>query len=82
MMKDKLIFANLDKSFFGIIHNASETTNSISGRGYVEFFAKNSNEGLKQIVLKDALFVPDNLKSLISVSKLERLALMSLSGKT
>ena len=33
------------------------------------FFAKNSNEELIKIVLKDALFVPENSKNLISVGK-------------
>ena len=35
----------------------------------VGFFPKNSNDELKQFVLKDTLFVPDNSKNLISVSK-------------
>ena len=70
MIKDKSIFANLDESFSGIIHNANKTHSAILGKGDVEFFAKNSNEELKKIVLKDALFVPDNSKNLISVSKL------------
>ena len=70
MIKDKSTFANLDENFSGIIHNANKTHSAILGKGDVEFFAKNSNEELKKIVLKDALFVPDNSKNLISVSKL------------
>ena len=69
MTKDESTFANLDENFLGIIHNANKTHSAILGKGDVEFFAKNSNEELKKIVLKDALFVPDNPKNLISVSK-------------
>ena len=70
MIKDRSNFANLDENFSGIIHNANKTHSAILGKGDVEFFAKNSNEELKKIVLKDALFVPDNSKNKISVSKL------------
>ena len=62
MIKDKSTFANLDENFSGIIQNANKTHSAILGKGDVEFFAKNSNEELKKIVLKDALFVPDNSK--------------------
>ena len=70
MIKDKSTFANLDQNFSGIIHNANKTHSAILGKGDVEFFAKNSNEELKKIVLKDNLCVPDNSKNLIFVSKL------------
>ena len=39
-------------------------------KGMLSFLIKNSDEELKKIVLKDVLFVPDNSKHLISVSKL------------
>ena len=70
MIKDKSTFANLDENFSGIIHNANKTHSAILGKGDVEFFVKNSNEELKKFVSKDALFVPDNSKNFISVSKL------------
>ena len=70
MITDKSTFANLDEYVSGIIHNANKTHSAILGKGDVEFFAKNSNEELTKIVLKDALFVPDNSNNLISVSKL------------
>ena len=70
MITDKSTFANLDEYFSGIIHNANKTHSAILGKGDVEFFAKNSNEELTIIVLKDAFFVPDNSNNLISVSKL------------
>ena len=64
MIKDKSTFANLDENLSGILHNANKTHSAKLGKRDVEFFAKNSNEELRKIVLKDALFVP------ISVSKL------------
>ena len=70
MIKDKSTFASLDENLSGIIHNANKKHSSILGKGDVEFSAKNSNEKLKKIVLKDALFVPGISKNLISVSKL------------
>ena len=51
MIKDKSAFANLDENFSDIIQNANKTHSAILGRGDVEFFAKNSNEELKKIVL-------------------------------
>ena len=66
---------------FAIIHNANKTHSAILGKGDVEFFAKNSNEELKKIVLKDALFVPDDSKNLISVSKLREAGVDVSFGK-
>ena len=70
MIKDKSIFANLVENLSGINHKANKTHSAILGKWDVEFFAKHSNEELKRIVLKDAFFVPDKSKKLISVSKL------------
>ena len=67
MVNDKITFANLDENFSGMTHNAHKTHSSILGNGDIEFFAKNSSEELKTIVLKDDLFVPDNSKNLISI---------------
>ena len=60
MIIHKSTVANLDENFSGLIHNANKTHTAILEKRDVEFFAKNSNETLKKIVLKDALFVPDN----------------------
>ena len=70
VIKDKSTLANLDENISGSIHNDNKTHSAILGKGDVEFFAKNSIEEFKKIVLEDALFVPDNSKNLISVSKL------------
>ena len=70
IIKRENSFANRDESFSGIIQNADKTHSSILGKGFVEFFTKNSKEEVNKIDLRGALLVRYNSKNLISAPKL------------
>ena len=64
------MFINIDDSFSGKVQNANKIESEICGRGTVAFLVNDSNQVNRKIILENALFIPENLHSLVSASKL------------
>ena len=45
------------------------TESEICGRGTIAFLVKDSNQVNREIILENALFIPENSHSLVSISK-------------
>ena len=70
MINNREMFIDIDDSFSGKVQNANKTESEIYGRGTVAFLVKDSNQVKKKIILENALFIPENSHSLVSISKL------------
>ena len=70
MINNREMFIDIDDSFSGKVQNANKTESEICGRGTVAFLGKDSNQINRKIVLENALFIPENSHSLVSISKL------------
>ena len=70
MINNREMFIDIDDSFSGKVQNANKTESEICGRGTVAFLVKDSNQVNRTIVLENALFIPENSHSLVSISKL------------
>ena len=71
MLKDRELFATLDKSFSGFVGCANSSESEIKGEGRAEFYVCEDNEKRAKITLSEARFVANYGKNLISVSKLK-----------
>ena len=67
MIKDRDMFVVLDENFKGLVSNAK-----ILGKGEVRFRVKDEEGEFKMIELKDTLYVPENSRNLLSVSKMKK----------
>ena len=63
------MFIDIDDSFSGKVQNANKTESEICGRGTVAFLVKDSNQVNRKIILENALFIPENSHSLMSIRK-------------
>ena len=66
MIKDEVLFIDIDKEYSGTITNANSSKSSISGKGTVEIKVSDSNGSERKIRLSNALLVPNNAKNLVS----------------
>jgi hypothetical protein len=71
MIKDRDLFVDLDESRKGIVGSA-DSESTIEGRGNVKFKVQDARGDIKEIELKDALFVPSYSRNLVSVAKLKK----------
>ena len=74
------MFIDIDDSFSGKVLNANKTESEICGRGTVAFLVKDSNQVNRKIILENALFIPENSHSLVSISKLREAGAEVLIG--
>ncbi len=72
MLKDRFLFKTLDEDYSGVVKGANSSDSSIKGKGNAEFFVQKADGTEAVITLKDALFVPDYSRKLISVAKLKQ----------
>ena len=71
MIKDRDMFVSLDENFKGSVSNANFSESKILGKGEVRFRVKDEKGEFKMIELKDNLYVPENSRSFLSVSKMK-----------
>ena len=74
------MFIDIDDNFSGKVQNANKTESEICGRGTVAFLVKDSNQVNRKIILENALFLPENSHSLVSISKLREAGAEVLIG--
>ena len=72
MIKNRNLFVELDESFSETAVNANKTDPKVLGKGTVEFTVTDSRENLKKVSMSDSLYVPENSKKLVSITKLTR----------
>ena len=72
MIKDQDMFVSLDENFKGSVSNANFSESKFLGKGEVRFRVKDEKGELKMIELKDTLYVPENSRNLLSVSKMKK----------
>ena len=77
MINNREMFIDIDDSFSGKVKNANKTE---SGRGTVAFFDRDSNQVNRKLILENALFIPENSLSLVSISKLREAGAEVLIG--
>ena len=80
MINNKEMFFDIDDSFLGKVLKANKTESEICGRGTVAFLVKDSNQVNRKIILENALFIPENSHSLVSISKLREAGAEVLIG--
>ena len=80
MINNREIFIDINDSFSGKVQNANKTESEICGRGTVAFLVKDSNQVNRKIILENALFIPENSHSLVSISKLREAGAEVLIG--
>ena len=66
------MFVSLDENFKGSVSNANFSESKILGKGEVRFRVKDEKGEFKMIELKDTLYVPENSRKLLSVSKMKK----------
>ena len=72
MIKDRDMFVSLDENFKGSVSNANFSESQILGKGEVRFRVKDEKGEFKMIELKDTLYVPENSRNLLNVSKMKK----------
>ena len=72
MIKDRDMFVSLDENFKGSVSNANFSESKILGKSEVRFRVKDEKGEFKMIELKDTLYVPENSRNLLSVSKMKK----------
>ena len=72
MIKDRDMFVSLDQNFKGSVSNANFSESKILGKGEVRFKVKDEKGEFKMIELKNTLYVPENSRNLLSVSKMKK----------
>ena len=82
MIKDKILFIDINNKYSGTITNANSIKNLISGKGTVENTVLDPNGSERKIRLSNALPVPNNTRKLVSVSKLRATGNEVLFGRT
>ena len=80
MINNREMFIDIDDSFSGKVQNANKSESEICGRGRVAFLVKDSNQVNRKIILENALFIPENSHSLVSLSKLREAGAEVLIG--
>jgi transposase InsO family protein len=70
MLTDRQLFADLDTSFRGTVGNADASQTSIAGRGTARFWAKDQDGHDREVELRDAMYVPEYSRNLVSVKRL------------
>ena len=80
MIKNREIFIDIDDSFSGKVKNAKKAESVICGRGTVAFLLKHSNQVNSKSILENALFIPENSHSQVSISKLREAGAQVLIG--
>ena len=70
MIKDIELLSYLETSQKRKVSCANGTESVVEGRAKIEFFAKNSRGTFQKVALKNALFVPQCLKYLITIKRL------------
>ena len=61
---------DIDHSFSGKVQNANKTESEICGRCTIAFLVEDSNQVNRKIILENALIIPENSHSRVSISKL------------
>ena len=74
------MFIDIDYNFSGKVQNANKTESEICGRGTVAFLVKDINQVNRKVILENALFIPENSHSLVSISKLREAGAEVLIG--
>ena len=82
MIKDEILFIDIDKEYSGTITNANSSKSLISGKGTVEIRVPDSNGLERKMRLSNALLVPNNTRNLVSVSKLRATGNEVVFGRT
>ena len=82
MIKDEILFIDIDKEYSGTITNANSSKSSISVKGTFEITVLDSNGSERKIRLSNALLVPNNTRNLVSVSKLRATGKEVFFGRT
>ena len=72
MIKDQDMFVSLDENFKGSVSKAIFSESKILGKGEVRFRVKDEKGEVKMIELKDTLYVAENSRNLLSVSKTKK----------
>ena len=72
MIKDRDMFVSLDENFKGSVSNANFSESKTLRKGEVRFRVKDEKSKFKMIELKDTLYVPENSRNLLSVSKMRK----------
>ena len=80
VINNREMFIDIDDSFSGKVQNANKTESEICGRGTNAFLVKDSNQVNRKIILENALFIPENSHSLVSISKLREAGAEVLIG--
>ena len=81
MIKDRDFFVSVDETSKGIVSCANNTESIIEGRGDVQFYAEDTNGEKKIIELKNALYVPDYSRNLVSVKRLTEMNMQAIFDK-
>ena len=81
LIKDECLFIEIDKGCTGTITNANSRKKSIEGRGTNEKRTEDSKGCERKTRLSNSLLVIDNLKNLVSVSKIRAADNEILFGK-
>ena len=71
MIKDRTMFASLGENFKRAVSNAKFSESKFLGKGQVRFRVKDEKGKLNMIELKNTLYVPENSRILLSVSKMK-----------
>ena len=74
------MFTDIGDCFSGKLQNGNKTESEICGRGTVAFLVKDSNHVKIKMILENALFIPENLHGLVSISKLREAGAEVLIG--
>ena len=66
------MFVSLEKTLIVSVSNANFSESKNLGKSEVRFRAKDEKGEFKMIELKDVLYVPENSRNLLSVSKMKK----------
>ena len=80
MINNREVVIYIDDSFSRKEQNANKTESVICGRCTVAFLVKNSNQVNRKIILENALFIPENSYSLVSISQIREAGAEVLIG--
>ena len=72
LIKDRDMFVSLDENFKGSVSNKNFSKSKILGKGELRFRVKDEKGEFKMIELKNILYVPENSRNLLSVSKMKK----------
>ena len=80
MINNGEMFIDIDGSFSGKVQKANKTESEICGRGTIAFLVKDSIQVNRKTISTNTLFIPKNLHSLVSISKLREAGAEVLIG--